>query len=88
MNNFVCSHHMISASEIDTAATEFDRRFHISVDETEDQGNQVRTTRVIESQVLLVDWGLTLTFPLIYDFFFRIRFGLGFGNENENCECI
>lgn len=37
-----CSH-MISASDIDTAATEFDRRFHISVDETEDHGNQVRS---------------------------------------------
>lgn len=39
LNYFVCSH-MISASDIDAAATEFDRRFHISVDETEDQ-NQV-----------------------------------------------
>lgn len=39
-----------SASDSDTnaaAATEFHRRFHISVDETEGQGNQVIPTNIV-----------------------------------------
>lgn len=66
-----CSH-MISASDIDAAATEFDRRFHISSDETEDQGNQVRSIRIYR----LVECQMSPISP-VWGGFIRIRFGLG-----------
>lgn len=56
--------HMVSASDIDTAATEFDRRFHISVDETEDHGNQVRSIWDKTSQ----SHGMH-QFPILFEFF-------------------
>lgn len=75
---------MVSASDIDTAATEFDRRFHISVDETEDQGNQVcELFKFKYHLVLTVRTEMTFSNDMThiyYCIFFKNSFKFGSGN--------